>query len=204
MEYTPRIGIGNVFANVFTRESTENTEKMRGFLRVLRVLRGETRFEQLLFVAMKPTNLSVVVLLALLVGTTRAADAPSTQPSERTTPSGLKIIEVKKLDQAMTAQDGDLVWVHYTGKLENGTKFDSSFDRKDAQGEFQPIEFRLGQGKVIKGWDEGVAGMKVGEKRQLIIPPTLAYGAAGAGGVIPPNATLTFDVELVGMYRDSK
>ena len=91
----------------------------------------------------------------------------------------------------MTAHDGDLVWVHYTGKLENGTKFDSSFDRKDAQGEFQPIEFRLGQGKVIKGWDEGVAGMKVGEKRQLIIPPNLAYGDKGAGGVIPANATLT-------------
>lgn len=153
---------------------------------------------------MKPTNLSVVMLIALLAGTTRAADAPSTQPAERTTLSGLKIIEVKKLDQAMTAQNDDLVWVHYTGKLENGTKFDSSFDRKDSQGELQPIEFRLGQGKVIKGWDEGVAGMKVGEKRQLIIPPNLAYGAQGAGGVIPPNATLTFDVELVGIYRDSK
>src|SRR5947207_15828148 len=116
---------------------------------------------------MKPFNLSVVVLIACLCGMTRAADAPSTQPAERTTPSGLKIIEVKKLDQAMTAQDGDLVWVHYTGKLENGTKFDSSFDRKDGQGELQPIEFRLGQGKVIKGWDEGVAGMKVVDIRQL-------------------------------------
>lgn len=153
---------------------------------------------------MKPINLSVVILIALLGIQVRAADAPSTQPAERTTPSGLKIIDVKKLDAAMEAQDGDLVWVHYTGKLENGTKFDSSFDRKDSQGEFQPIEFRLGQGKVIKGWDEGVTGMKVGEKRQLIIPPNLAYGAQGAGGVIPPNATLVFDVELVGIYRESK
>ena len=148
---------------------------------------------------MKPFNLSVVVLIACLCGMTRAADAPSTQPAERTTPSGLKIIEVKKLDQAMTAQDGDLVWVHYTGKLENGTKFDSSFDRKDGQGEFQPIEFRLGQGKVIKGWDEGVLAMKVGGKRRLIIPPNLAYGPNGRPPTIPANSTLIFDVELISV-----
>src|SRR5438094_3190040 len=147
--------------------------------------------------------LSVVIFSAVLVGI-GAADVPATQPVARITESGLKIIDVKTLGEAMIAQKDDLVWVHYTGKLENGTKFDSSFDRKDQNGEFQPIEFRLGQSKVIKGWDEGVAGMKVGEKRQLIIPPNLAYGAQGAGGVIPPNATLTFDVELVGIYREAK
>ena len=135
----------------------------------------------------------------------RAADTPSTQPAERTTPSGLKIIEVKPVTECETAQKGDLVWVHYTGKLANGTKFDSSFDRRDPSGEAQPISFRLGEGHVIKGWDEGIEGMKVGEKRQLIIPPDLAYGAQGTpDGTIPPNSTLTFDVELVGIYRESK
>jgi peptidylprolyl isomerase len=154
---------------------------------------------------MKPITLSVLFLSAVVAANAVAADAPSTQPAPRTTESGLKIVEVKSLTEAMTAQNGDLVWVHYTGKLENGNKFDSSFDRRDQQGELQPIAFRLGQGKVIKGWDEGVAGMKVGEKRRLIIPPNLAYGTQGAGnGVIPPNATLTFDVELVGIYHDSK
>jgi FKBP-type peptidyl-prolyl cis-trans isomerase FkpA len=83
--------------------------------------------------------------------------------------------------------------VHYTGWLADGTKFDSSHDRR------RPFGFKLGAGQVIKGWDEGVAGMKVGGKRKLVIPAALGYGARGAGGVIPPNAELTFEVELLGV-----
>lgn len=88
---------------------------------------------------------------------------------------------------------GNVVQVHYTGWLTDGTKFDSSVDRG------QPFQFALGAGQVIPGWDQGVAGMKVGGSRRLIIPPAMGYGSRGAGGVIPPNATLVFDVELLGV-----
>ena len=106
------------------------------------------------------------------------------------TESGLAYIMVKE-GSGVQAENGKTVSVHYTGKLTDGTKFDSSLDRN------QPIEFVLGQGRVIKGWDEGISYLKVGGKATFIIPSGLAYGERGAGGVIPPNATLIFDVELV-------
>ena len=109
-----------------------------------------------------------------------------------TTPSGL-MIETLAEGTGPEAKAGAQVRVHYTGWLTDGKKFDSSKDRGD------PFSFKLGGGQVIKGWDEGVAGMKVGGVRKLTIPPTLGYGARGAGGVIPPNATLVFEVELLGV-----
>jgi FKBP-type peptidyl-prolyl cis-trans isomerase len=107
-----------------------------------------------------------------------------------TTSSGLKYT-VLKAGKGATPKKGQTVFVHYTGTLTNGTKFDSSRDRG------QPFSFPVGEGRVIPGWDEALSAMKVGERRKLTIPPNLAYGAAGAGGVIPPNATLIFDVELL-------
>ncbi len=107
------------------------------------------------------------------------------------TDSGLKYEDLVEGDGA-TATAGQRVTVHYTGWLTDGRKFDSSLDRND------PFRFHLGAGQVIRGWDEGVAGMKVGGKRKLTIPPQLGYGQRGAGGVIPPNATLVFEVELLG------
>ncbi len=110
--------------------------------------------------------------------------------AEVTTESGLKYVDLT-VGTGREAAAGTQVTVHYTGWLTNGTKFDSSVDRHD------PFSFPIGGGKVIRGWDEGVAGMKVGGKRKLTIPPQLGYGTRGAGGVIPPNATLVFDVELL-------
>jgi FKBP-type peptidyl-prolyl cis-trans isomerase len=145
--------------------------------------------------------------LALADATTRPAqesNTPATQPAvagaasegpRMTTPSGVTCVIVQSSEGV--AQAGDRVRVHYAGRLEsNGKEFDNSYKRGE------PIEFPLGAGRVIKGWDEGVTGMKIGEKRQLIIPPNLAYGERGTpGGEIPPNSTLVFDVELVGIVR---
>lgn len=108
-----------------------------------------------------------------------------------TTASGL-IVENLSVGEGAEAKAGDIVTVHYTGWLVDGSKFDSSVDRND------PFEFMLGARHVIAGWDEGVLGMKVGGRRKLTIPPELGYGARGAGGVIPPNATLVFEVEMLG------
>jgi peptidylprolyl isomerase len=110
---------------------------------------------------------------------------PATQPGGQ-----LEIVEITAGNGAEAA-DGQRVTVHYTGTLENGTKFDSSLDRN------VPFSFTLGQGQVIPGWDQGVKGMKVGGKRKLVIPPQLGYGEKGVGGVIPPNAKLIFEVELL-------
>jgi FKBP-type peptidyl-prolyl cis-trans isomerase len=124
-------------------------------------------------------------------GATSSTDA-ATAGKEITMPNGLKYVDMKVGDGQL-AETGMTAQVHYTGWLTDGTKFDSSVDRG------QPFSFKLGAGQVIRGWDEGVKGMRVGGKRKLTIPPDLGYGAAGAGGVIPPNATLVFDVELLGL-----
>lgn len=109
-----------------------------------------------------------------------------------TTPSGLSYEDTLEGSGA-SPRAGQIAVVHYTGRLTDGSVFDSSVTRNE------PFSFALGRGQVIKGWDEGVATMKVGGKRTLTIPPDLGYGAQGAGGVIPPNATLVFDVELLDL-----
>ena len=137
--------------------------------------------------------LSLLVLLVSASARVGAADGPSKTAGKGTkTASGLQYWDLKK-GTGPVAKSGQTVKVHYTGWLTDGKKFDSSVDRNE------PFEFKLGAGMVIKGWDEGVAGMKVGGKRQLKIPPDLGYGARGAGGAIPPNSTLVFDVELLGV-----
>ena len=136
--------------------------------------------------------------LAAAVSTSLAGRTAMAQTSGKlmTTASGLQIID-SKVGTGASPKTGQTCVMHYTGWLyengQKGKKFDSSVDRNE------PFEFPIGQGHVIKGWDEGVATMKVGGKRTLIIPPELGYGARGAGGVIPPNATLIFDVELLGV-----
>ena len=140
---------------------------------------------------------AVIAMTGVIVPLTSASFAPvaaQTAGTPMTTPSGLKIIDTK-IGTGPSPKTGQICVMHYTGWLyEHGAKlqkFDSSVDRG------QPFEFPIGQHRVIAGWDEGVATMKVGGKRTLIIPPELGYGTRGAGMVIPPNATLMFDVELL-------
>lgn len=138
----------------------------------------------------------VALVSSQLLAAEKTVKTPASTKTEMTketrmkTASGLEYIEIKEGTGA-TPKKGQQVIVHYTGLLKDGTKFDSSVDRG------QPFVFVIGVGQVIKGWDEGVGTMKVGGKRKLIIPPQLGYGERGAGGVIPPNAELHFDVELL-------
>jgi peptidylprolyl isomerase len=137
-----------------------------------------------------------VSAILLAFGAVSLAAQPAQAAGEVTTPSGLRIIDVK-VGTGPVPHAGQTVTVNYTGWLfvdgKKGKKFDSSLDRGE------PFSFTLGQGQVIKGWDEGLATMHVGGKRTLIIPPDLGYGASGAGGVIPPNATLMFDIDLISV-----
>lgn len=147
---------------------------------------------------LKPSRKYLFATILCIAITGHAATDSTTPPlitkaiKQMTTASGLTYEDTVEGTGAI-ASAGQTVNVHYTGWLTNGTKFDSSKDRN------QPFSFHLGAGEVIRGWDEGVAGMKVGGTRKLTIPPQLGYGSRGAGGVIPPNATLVFEVQLLGV-----
>ncbi|HEX5544799.1 MAG TPA: FKBP-type peptidyl-prolyl cis-trans isomerase [Nitrospira sp.] len=147
--------------------------------------------------AMKRLSVPLVAVFVIFAwileeGNIMAASEKGSNEQEVTTSSGLKYVD-QVVGTGDAAVAGKTASVHYTGWLESGKKFDSSVDRG------QPFSFPLGAGRVIKGWDEGVQGMRVGGKRKLTIPSDLGYGSRGAGGVIPPNATLIFDVELLGV-----
>jgi peptidylprolyl isomerase len=151
------------------------------------------RFQRMLLVTMSALAITLVAGVSHLVSTTASAQ---TAGKIMTTASGLQIID-SVAGTGASPKPGQICVMHYTGWLyengQKGKKFDSSVDRNE------PFEFPIGKGRVIAGWDEGVASMKVGGKRTLIIPPQLGYGARGSGGVIPPNATLMFDVELLAL-----
>lgn len=136
-------------------------------------------------------SIGVTVVAAIILIVYLAIPKTASQSAAQTA-SGLQITDLV-VGAGAEAKAGDTVSVNYTGWLTDNTKFDSSLDRNE------PFEFVLGQGQVIQGWDEGVVGMKVGGKRRLVIPPDLGYGAQGAGGTIPPNATLIFEVELLSI-----
>ena len=142
------------------------------------------------------TASSTVAGEAKPAGTTSAPTSSAAAPTgqEVTLAGGLKYVDLKVGDGDI-AEAGEMANVHYTGWLTDGTKFDSSVDRG------QPFQFRIGAGNVIRGWDEGVKGMRIGGKRHLTIPPDMGYGANGYPPVIPANATLVFDVELLGLAR---
>jgi FKBP-type peptidyl-prolyl cis-trans isomerase len=136
---------------------------------------------------------ALLAAMAIAVGPAAAAvpeENPVPAGKEVVTPSGLKYTDLK-VGQGEEARTGQVVEVHYTGWLPDGTEFETSRNCK------QPLTFRVGAGDVLKGWDEGVLGMKVGGKRRLVLPPDLGYGKTGAGSVVPPNATLVFEFELL-------
>ncbi len=142
---------------------------------------------------MKSSLMYAVVLISMIVALLSAAFLSAAEKEKlMETSSGLQYLDLVK-GAGREAHVGETASVHYTGWLKDGSKFDSSLDRG------QPFQFRLGAGRVIKGWDEGVVGMNIGSKRKLIIPPHLGYGKRGAGRVIPPNATLIFEVELLDL-----
>lgn len=144
----------------------------------------------------KKIIISLIILIVVIGGAWMLFSKPNNQQQGPTSTSyeiqGMKV-EILKEGTGAEAKKGDTVTVHYTGTLENGTKFDSSVDRG------QPFPFTLGENRVIQGWELGVLGMKVGEKRKLTIPPELGYGNQAVGGVIPANSTLIFEVELLGI-----
>jgi len=141
---------------------------------------------------LKRVSFLVILLAMFILFTDLNTQAETKDANVQTTSTGLKYVD-NVVGTGASPKKGQTVKVHYTGKLENGTKFDSSVDRG------QPFEFVIGVGQVIKGWDEGVITMKIGGKRKLIIPSQLGYGSRGAGNSIPPDATLVFDVELLGV-----
>jgi len=151
------------------------------------------RFQRALLVITSALAITLIASVSTFVSTTASAQ---TAGKSMTTASGLQTID-SVVGTGASPKPGQICVMHYTGWLyengQKGKKFDSSVDRNE------PFEFPIGKGRVIAGWDEGVATMKVGGKRTLIIPPQLGYGARGAGGVIPPNATLMFDVELLAV-----
>lgn len=142
---------------------------------------------------MKKIIIGIVILAIIVIGAFLLLNKKSGSSSTMDK-NGVRI-QVLTDGSGQAAKNGDKVSVHYTGTLENGTKFDSSVDRG------MPFSFILGSGQVIKGWDVGAEGMKVGEKVKLTIPPELAYGPSGVQGVIPPNATLIFEVELLSINK---
>lgn len=148
---------------------------------------------------MNPKNLARSLVTALLLATTsvtvlagQESGSPEPNGKEVVTPSGVKYVDLR-IGQGGEAATGKILEVHYIGRLEDGTKFDFSPDRE------RPFTFRLGTGDVIKGWDEGIAGMKVGGKRKVVIPPELGFGKQGVGSVVPPNAVLIYEFELVAV-----
>lgn len=167
-------------------------EKKSSRARRRSVRQARRRQQQIILTVIAVVLASVVLILALRDRYQTAGDqANKLGPAATVNPSGLIIEEINP-GVGEPAQTGDVVQVHYTGWLENGDQFDSSSGST-------PLEFTLGAGRVIPGWEEGIMGMQVGERRRLIIPPNLAYSTAGSGDVIPPNATLTFEVELVAI-----